>query len=261
MLLVCWSSTGIQHWNKTIVADGSDFFTGLGSQTEGPLLFIYACALLQSSAPRRACLMKFDILGNQIWNVTSPSSNKPSLVVGGNDGVYMGVYTNLTRWSSSGALIWSKTARHLIGSVLKIGSRIITTSYFYTAPSVMCWDSAGTALWNRIWLCGRLLSFEDQIWGIPELEDCMVMPTYPVHSYSGSDGKDTIYMGTVPYNGSFVDLVILQWDLTEIPRTVQAPLLSIPVLLLVFLVFAILSIALLSHILVQVKGGTTSPPK
>jgi hypothetical protein len=181
--LIKWDSSGNQLWNRTWSNGSTD-----GNGIWGDGTNIYTCGL--DSPPNfiingyNYCLflIKWDLAGDQIWNMTWGNDGQTwgNQVWGDGTNLYVSGHTLFrnTDWGQclikcdeNGNVLWNKTIgsdsfRYDYGGIWGEGNNIFT-SFTTTSSSlndnqqIIKWDANGNQLWNSQWNNG----FGAGIWG------------------------------------------------------------------------------------------------
>ena len=177
LVLIKWSSAGIQQWNRTWGGAFDDRGYSVWGDSAG---YIYTCGFTQTGATNYdVLLVKWSSTGSEVWSRTWGGSYfDAAYSVWGDDtgDVYTCgttgpvanpdiLYLLLVKWSSAGSVVWSRTwtrdAQNVGLSVWGDGAGNIYTSGYWghgtSSPyavyfgALIKWSRDGVQLWNRTW--------------------------------------------------------------------------------------------------------------
>ena len=173
ILLVKWDSNGNIMWNRTWGGSNYEYGGSVWCNSSA----IYTCGettdMIKPSIKREIVLIKWDAMGNQIWNRTWDPSNDSigysvcssgsyiylggSVVVGWNPNGLHGhpIYSMvLLKCDSNGNLLWNRTANQGCPypgcSIYCAGANIYTSQAAALSLNsiIVKWDAAGNEVWS-----------------------------------------------------------------------------------------------------------------
>ena len=207
LFLVKYDETGNKIWERTWDDVDEQFGYGIWGTTNGSN--IYTCGLSYVGTDRYMLLVKWDHLGNQLWNRTwgDPYPYDIANTVWCDD-TY--IYTSgfeksedfaqndflLIKWDAQGNLIWNRTwggeLEDTCYGAWGMGSHIYqfgSTRSFGAGDQdqiLVKWDTDGNYIWNKTW-GGTEMEKGEAVWGYQD----MIFTCGSTHSW-GADVYDSV---------------------------------------------------------------------